>query len=358
MMKLVMFTDKLDFTKKLDFVKKEISEIPEIKNEPHRVVGRSQLKDFFYRARLATRLMMQEKEIFLFIVLQWIVIGLAYYLWLQMLRWIPESVWRNDNELNNDLLNIVFLLWSFLLVGFAAYPLGILSGCIGASFFLREKGYTSSVINCLKIVLPKSLTLWSFFWIDGWITVNQILDRLPSKEKTNSVLQELLYFAWKLGTIGVLPSILNGRNLIDAGKESIILVKNHPKEALLLRGGYSFICWIVGIATYIGAVIFLFYNFSLFGTEFEVYKFYFWMGVPILISVGVILVFLRPIYIIASCAMYTQYVKEEELDLSLPVPSSNALRGLVIFLVLVIILAILYFFREPLGIMHILRVGH
>src|SRR5262249_22753939 len=157
-------------------------------------------------------------------------------------------------------------------------------------------GLPATIANTLKIVLPKSLELWIFLWIDGWITVNQILLRLPKKGGSgDSAAAELLYFSWKLGTIGILPAILNWRNLIDAGKESVTLVMKHPQETLLLRGGYSLFGWIIGIATYIGSIFFFVFFPNLFGSQNDVYQFYFWMGIPILIAVGIVLLFLRPI---------------------------------------------------------------
>lgn len=340
----------------LDFVKKDISNIPEIKNNKHRVWGKDKFKDFLLQTTSATKFVFQEKEIFLFLLVQWIVIGLVYYLWIQMLGWIPKSIWANDNDLTNTILNLVFLGWSFLLVGVASYPIGIVSGCIGAAYFLRKEGYPSTIANTLKIVLPKSLELWTFLWIDGWITVNQILLRLPKKGGSgDNALSELLYFSWKLGTIGILPAILNGRNLIDAGKESVSLVIKHPQETLLLRGGYSLVCWIIGVVSYIGALLFFIQFHSLLGAENDVYQFYFWMGIPIFFSVGIVVFFLRPIFIIASCRLYTEYFQEQNMNLSLPTQTSKITRALAIFVTLLLIIAAVFFFREQLGIMKILR---
>ena len=54
----------------LNFVKDEISNIPEIRDQKHRVLGKDQLKDFIYRTRSAAALIFQEKEIILFVFLQ------------------------------------------------------------------------------------------------------------------------------------------------------------------------------------------------------------------------------------------------------------------------------------------------
>src|SRR5690554_7624268 len=103
---------------------------------------------------------------------------------------------------------------------------------MGATHFLHKQGRESTVATCLKLVLPQSWSLWSFHWIDGWITVNQILDRLPKKGgRKNPILSEALYYAWKLGISGVLPSIVTGNNLIKSGKNSVFFrSEEHTSE--------------------------------------------------------------------------------------------------------------------------------
>ena len=77
-----------------------------------------------------------------------------------------------------------------------------------ATHFLRKQGRESTVAACFRLVLPQSWSLWAFHWIDGWITVNQILDRLPRKNDRRTAaekaLSEALYYAWKLGVSGIL----------------------------------------------------------------------------------------------------------------------------------------------------------
>jgi hypothetical protein len=68
-----------------------------------------------------------------------------------------------------------------------------------------------------------------FHTADAWITVNMILERLPKRNMPSPeemALKEALYYAWKVGTIGVPASLLTGNGLIEAGEESISLVKN------------------------------------------------------------------------------------------------------------------------------------
>ncbi len=344
----------------LDFVKEEIHRLPGLAEQKPKFG--SALKFFFVRAGRAIKLIFTEKELITFALLQWVAIGLGYYLWVQMLGWIPEEVWRStETSRHGSIADIVLLLWSFVIVGIVALPVGVLSACMGAVRFLRSQGRPSTIAACLQIVLPKVRPLWIFHWIDGWITVNQILDRLPKKRDRRTpaekVLSEALYYAWKLGTIGMLPALLAGRGLIEAGKQSISLVRHKLSDTALLRVGYSSICWVVGIAAYIGTIIFfcVFDNLVPKGSAYShVYTFYFWAGVPIVIAVGVIQLFLRPVYILSSCDIYSDYLQERNEPLMLPSPPSRIVISLVTFGVLCLIVAVVILYRYELGIMHML----
>jgi hypothetical protein len=337
---------------KLAFVRDEIRSIPGIEQKPKRAGA---VKYFFVRAGQAVKLIFTEREILVFAILQWMAIGLGYFLWVQMLNWIPEEVWRStETSDSGSIADIVLLAWSFVIVGIVALPIGILNACIGAVHFLRRQNRPSTIAACLQIVLPRAWPLWIFSWTDSWITINQILKRLPKKRGSgNSPLSEALYYAWKLGTIGVLPALLSGRGLIDAGKDSVLLVKNKIADTSLLRAGYSLICWVIGVSTYIGTIfIFIFFDNLVPDGEIHstIYEFYFWAGVPILISAGVILLFLKPIYTISSADIYADYLQETNQPLLLPQPPSKLTSITVAILVLLAIIAAVFFFRDQLGI--------
>ena len=94
----------------------------------------------------------------------------------------------------------------FVCVGLVAYPLGLLTACMGASYMLRFCGRPSTIAECLKIVLPKSWTLWIFSWLDGWWTMERILERLPKKNDRTplsvKLANEAVYQAWKISSMG------------------------------------------------------------------------------------------------------------------------------------------------------------
>ncbi len=77
----------------IDFVRDEIKSIPNIDKKPSGGIG-----SFCSSIGYAISLGFKEKEIFFFGLLQWVSIGISYLLWVQMLNWIPEEVWRSAAE--------------------------------------------------------------------------------------------------------------------------------------------------------------------------------------------------------------------------------------------------------------------
>ena len=337
----------------LDFVRREINAIPNASKKP-----KGGIASFGSRIGYALSLGLKEKEIFVFGLLQWVSIGIGYLLWVQMLDWIPEEVWRSAAKSDEgSIVDLILLAWSFVCVGIAAFPLGILTGCMGAAHFLTKQNRESTIASCLKLVLPQSWALWAFHWVDGWITVNRILDRLPKKDDYRSsaekALDEALYYAWKLGVAGVIPSIVTGNGLLNSGKNSVVFVKDNFLEVAKLRAGYSALCWIVGISAYIASVFVLMDIDPLpKGDEIygHIYTFYLWAAVPILIAAAVVILFLRPIYVLALCDLYSDHLEQKGTKASFPTDPSKGTSAMVAFGVICVIVALVYFYRGELGV--------
>ncbi len=242
----------------------------------------------------AVRLMMQEKEILLFAALQWLVIGLAYLMWTQVLDWIPDSVWaevaRASAE-NRDaparLASLAIWGWSLLIIATAAYPLALLNAAIVASHYLKSSDQPSTIAACFKLA-SKNLGQGLALHRDGrLVTANAILDRLPSKRGRRTAGEEAAYYAWKIATVGALPSLVSGKGFVDAANESVWLLEDQPVRTIGIRMGYSLVCWIIGVLAYAGAiVVFIVFGGPLSGENW-VYHFYLLMGAPIFVAVGV-----------------------------------------------------------------------
>lgn len=309
---------------------------------------------------VSLRFIFGEKENIAFAFLQWVVIGIAYYLWVQVLSLVPEEVWNCDN--GNYAAGIILLIWSIVCVGLAAYPLGLLTACMNASYILRFTGRESTVAECLKIVLPKSWSLWVFSWFDGWWTVMRILERLPKKNDRTplavKMLNEAIYQGWKLASLGFIPALLSGRDVGEACGDSLKMLKERFSMLIKLRVGYSLVCWGFGIFGYLGMFVLLRMLPELSGRILEnnvVYGVYLLAGVPLLAVLIFIMLVFRPVYVISACRIYAFYAREKGMKIKLPESSSRGVSALMAFLLLAVALAVVWFFRDRLGIAELMK---
>lgn len=321
-----------------------------------RILSIQNFSTFWEELGYSCRLILEEKEIIFFAVLQWLVIGLAYIIWTQILDWIPDSLWEevrksSDRDDNGAfiLINLVLLGWSFFVVLVASYPLSLLNAAMTAAHYLRSSNQTSTIAKCFNLAFKNLGRLWIFTAIDAWITVNAILDRLPRRGRNRSALDEFLYYAWKIGTIGILPALVAGKGYRDAAKDSVALLKNKPTRTIGIRMAYSFVCWIIGIAAYIGS-IYYFYVFDGHDNKAnEIYNFYFLMTVPIFIAVGVTSVLIRPFFLVMISKLYTDIVPIDKEVTALSVDKKFDALALFFAMLLCVLLAF-YFFGDQLGI--------
>ena len=299
----------------------------------------------------AVKLMMQEKEILLFAALQWLVIGLAYLMWTQVLAWIPDSVWaevaRESSERSSatDWANLAIWGWSILIIATAAYPLALLNASIVASHYLRSSGQASTVPACFNLASKNLGRVWLFTALDAFITAGAILDRLPSKKRRKrTAAKEATYYAWKIATIGVLPSLVSGKTFVDSANESVWLLEDQPVRTIGIRMGYSLLCWIIGVLAYAGAIV----TFVMFGSsptgENWVYHGYVLAGAPIFFAVGVVSL-IRPVFVLAISKLYTDVVPVNvELEGTVTAESATEIDWLtLIFAMLTGITLALYF---------------
>ena len=102
----------------LNLIKEEVKKNDGFDNKPGKIES---VKGFFERTKYAVRLIFLEKEIIMFALLQWVAIAFGYYLWVQMLGWIPPEVWKSAseskhssgvdfiNQIQSDSLNLIII---------------------------------------------------------------------------------------------------------------------------------------------------------------------------------------------------------------------------------------------------------
>ena len=85
----------------------------------------------------------------------------------------------------------------------------------------------------------------------------------------------------------------------------------------------------------------------------HIYDFYLWMAVPIVIALSFVMLLLRPIYVIAMCDLYSDYLESIEVSPSLPNDVSKGRSALAFFGLTrtgLVALGVVYLFRDELGI--------
>ncbi|MEO1281412.1 MAG: hypothetical protein AAFV69_06735 [Pseudomonadota bacterium] len=326
------------------------------------------IKSFGSRFKLATRLIREEPEIILFACIQWVIIGLAYFLWAELLQLVPDDVWeaaRKDSETGENatwLPSLVLFVISFTIVGLATFPIGICSACIAACHILRHHGETSTIPKCLKLVGPRAVSIWLFQWLDGWITVEQVLDRLPRKNDRRTIADRLAseaaYFAWKVSTAGMILGLVSGKRPMQAVKSSVSFFMHKPVELIALRLGYSTLCWLLGLITYVGGImVFAAYPElmpEVEGTGPAVQAFYELGGIPLMIALAVVVIILQPIYAIAVSDLYADYLEAVGEQPILKESPSSLFTAVASVSGLAACLTIALVFRDQLGITTIL----
>jgi len=349
--------------KKLAFFVDEISELPGITNR-----SGGNYQDFTSRIGYALQLGLKEKEIFFFGLMQWVAIMIACLLWVQMLFWIPQPVWESINACDargeedcSAGITISLMIWGWVCILLAAFPVGILSSAMGTAHFLYKSGQESTVLKCLHVAFSNAWITWSFHYADGLITVRQIISRFPGNNDHRSPAQiaaeEAAYYAWKVGSAGMLPNIILGNGLVLSAKNSLKFLKANLVEILKLRMAYSAICWVLGILAFVGGGILVAFTGDAISSTTGVHttgEFYLFFIIPLGIALSVVMLILRPIYILSLCDMYSEYLHKNNLEVPLPSDPSKGKKAAVIFLLLSLAILGVSLLRDEISLTEIL----
>ena len=109
----------------------------------------------------------------------------------------------------------------------------------------------------------------------------------------------------------------------------------------------------VGILAYAGAVVLV----GKVGVVPEgaaahqhIHAIYAWAGIPVVIAAALVLLLLRPVYVIALCELYARHLEESGEQLAVAPAPPPALSAVVAFLFLTALVVIAYVFGEQAGI--------
>lgn len=295
---------------------------------------------FFY----SSKLILKEKEIVFFALLQFLCIAVAYWLCVQMLHLMHDigPAYNGPRGYRGHAyILVIWIIFVFILTGGF---LGMFTACMGAAHFLHESGQESTIIKCLRIVFPKVWSVFMLYLIDAYWAISRIISHIPFSEQRGNFaadrwMRESIYQAWKVASIGVLPALIVGRGVTEGCKDSLGILKTHFKTLQQLKIAYSSLSWRIGGGA---CVIGMFFGPNIFPHLAEV-NYVLSVMLPMIFALFFIQVFLKPIYILSICRIYSYYVQENNIKINLPkVPAFVSAFITLLFLAFIIWMAFLY----------------
>lgn len=262
------------------------------------------LRGFGSQMLRALRLLWEEPEIAVFAAGQWVAAALAYALWSwgNELVLLPSEFWW--------LQDVLDFLWASACLALALWPIGFFTACIGAVHFLRMEGAPSTMRACMQRAQPRTGALWTLACVDAALHAIQVLARIPHGRYWTAerfIEREALHYAWKVGTIGMLPALLAERSLRQAADEAVALARARLPEAMLLRSGYNVAGRLITFASLAASAIAYWQLRARAVALPDFASGLFWLWAPVIGAIGVVHLLIRPVYVIASSELYHGY---------------------------------------------------
>lgn len=318
------------FENPLAGIRDEVAKFPELKQP--KAGWMASVKAFRDRIGRALQIIREEPEILAFAAAQWLVVLLGFVVWCLILFLLPEDGGRSAEPVSMTYgvgyvitALAIASLWTLAVIVCVSLPVGVLSAAMGAAHLLRRSGEVSTPSRCLAIAWSNMRALWVYHAIDGYVTINAVLARLPKKNRNRSklemVTEELLYFAWKLACVGVLPAMICGHGLLESGKRSLGFVKAKLAPLMVLRAGYGGMCWAIGAGAYVCGMAMIFdvapTLITWAGITSTWALVFITIGMPTIFALALVQVVLQPVYILTVCDLYADHLADTRERLSL-----------------------------------------
>lgn len=308
------------------------------------------LPTFFAEARHALRLIAREPEVILFAVLQWATFAVAYMMWIGIFGWVPAYwYWTTVDAGSSASIALAFgsvalaIAWTILVVALAAWPVSLFNAAMVAAHFLRQAGQHSTVWRCLILGAHSTGRVWLFTLADSQRTIVGFLNRLPERRLFTlgfpfELRNHTHHYAWKIGTMAILPALVAGRDYRAAAKDSLSLLYARPDRTVHTRMGYALLCGVFGTTTFLLAPIIL----LLLAPSSWPYRSLVVSAGTFLLTFGVITLLLRPIFLLIVASHYTEAVAIEPASVAAAAARrrnlTKLLPPLAIFLVMATVL--------------------
>ena len=85
-------------------------------------------------------------------------------------------------------------------------------------------------------------------------------------------------------------------------------------------------------------------------SRYDIYTFYIYCGLPIVIALLIIMLIFRPIYIISACRIYSGYAHSQNIKAELPKTAPEFVSIAVAFVTLAVVIGVMLLYHTELGI--------
>ncbi|TVQ82870.1 MAG: hypothetical protein EA357_07845 [Micavibrio sp.] len=210
---------------------------------------------FFGYMLYSWKLMAVEKEVILFIFLQWLTACLGLYMLLAVLLdpkfiFMAETAHATGTRAAWYGPDFIIWVWGTLCITVVALPFSIFASCIPVVHIIHHyEGRQSTISECMRVVLARVGSLWFFVWVDLYLTIFK-----PHYSRYDSwpvrLVKMALYEAWKVAAMSIHMNILTGRSWSELRTNTVELVKQRGWEMLGIRIGYLLVNGILFLAAW------------------------------------------------------------------------------------------------------------
>lgn len=132
-------------------------------------------------------------------------------------------------------------VWLWFCLWLLSNLTGFFTGAMGISVMKRMNGEKSTIVSCLVESLSKRRSIQQYEWNTLVRTIVLSANRIPGKHESRVDIEKNKreFYGWRYGKYAILPHILLGKTLTEAGKASVEMVQRNFKEVCLFRTGYT-----------------------------------------------------------------------------------------------------------------------
>ena len=214
---------------------------------------------FIREARFAAGYCLLEPEILLFSMMNALSLIVAFSIFVYGFLAATPEVYDLKTIIG---LVVLWPLWFLFCLWLSSNLSSLFTGAMGISVMKKMKGEGSTASGCLRGSMKRRREIQRADWNVTALTAIMALNLIPSKNapRAQTERDRREFHAWRYGKFAILPYILLGKALIEAGKASLEMVKENFKNVVLFRTGYGRVRIAVWLATWAAMVCLTLYG--------------------------------------------------------------------------------------------------